>query len=155
MVHGVYKVENWHKLCEAVGRHDLLDSGLLDDQHTVAANISTLYKIMLEEIMPQRTNTEWVALFKALDIPYAEVQQLDTLLNDAHLRAVGLFEEYEHPTEGAVRQIRQPINVTGRDRRGDRPPPKVGQDTVTVLNELYGDADHVRQLIDDGIVVAK
>jgi formyl-CoA transferase len=76
-------------------------------------------------------------------------------MDDEHLRAVGLFEEYEHPTEGTVRQIRQPINVTGRDRRGDRPPPQVGQDTVAVLNELYGDADHVRQLIDDGIVVAK
>ena len=155
MVHGLYKVGNWRKLCEAVGRHDLLDSGMLDDQHTVAANISTLYKIMLEEIMPHRTNTEWVTLFNELDIPYAEVQQLDTLMNDAHLRAVGLFEEYEHPTEGAVRQIRQPINVTGRDRRSDRPPPKLGQDTVTVLNELYGDEDHVHQLIDDGIVVAK
>ena len=66
MVHGLYKVGNWRKLCEAVGRHDLLDSGMLADQHTVAANISTLYKIMLEEIMPQRTNTEWVALFNAI-----------------------------------------------------------------------------------------
>jgi len=92
-------------------------------------------------------------LFGELDIPYGAVQEIDSLMDDEHLAAVGLFEEYEHPTEGHVRQIRQPINVTGLERRGDRPPPTLGQDTECVLSELYGDESCVRQLINDGIAI--
>ncbi len=154
MVHGVYKAEDFRRLCEAVGRHDVVESGMIDNRHTVTANISTLYKIMLEEIMPQRTNADWTALFDELDIGYGEVKQIDELLEDEHLAAVGLFEEYEHPTEGRVRQIRQPINVTGIDRSNDRPPPTLGQDTESVLSALYGDGPRVQQLIDDGIAIA-
>lgn len=153
MVHGVYKAENWRKLCKAVGREDLIASGIMENRQTVMANISTLYKIMLEEIMPQRTNAEWARLFGELDIPCGAVQEIDSLMDDEHLAAVGLFEEYEHPTEGHVRQIRQPINVTGLERRGDRPPPTLGQDTECVLSELYGDESCVRQLINDGIAI--
>jgi crotonobetainyl-CoA:carnitine CoA-transferase CaiB-like acyl-CoA transferase len=154
MVHGVYKLENWRNLFTKLGRTDLLASGMVDDPHTVAANIGNLYKIMLNEILPMRTSAEWRVLFDELDIPYGEVQGMDELLDDEHLKAVGLFEEYDHPTEGRVRQVRQPVAVTGRSRQADIPPPVVGQDTREVLADIGMDEAQIEQLVANNVVTA-
>lgn len=152
LVHGVYKVENWRKLFEKLGREDLLASGMVTDRHTVTANISMLYGIMMDEIMPTRTSAQWRVLFDELDIPYGEVRSLDALLEDEHLQAVDMFQQYEHPSEGSVRQVRQPVTVSGQPRQADRPPPRVGEDSQAVLSRLGFSAERIAELTREGVI---
>ena len=69
LVHGVYKLAHWKKFVVAVDRHDLLQSEMLRDAHSVAANIGTLYQITLTEIMPTRTNAQWMAVVRRARYP--------------------------------------------------------------------------------------
>lgn len=154
LVHGVYKVESWRKLFAWLGRDDLLASGMVTDRHSVTANISTLYRLMMDEIMPTRTNAQWRTLFGELDIPYGEVRGLEALLDDEHLQAVQMFESYEHPTEGRVRQVRQPVTVSGQARQADRAPPRVGQDSHAVLGALGFSEERIAELTREGVICA-
>ena len=152
IVHGIYKVENWRNFMQAIGREDILHSGMLKDRHTVTANIGNLYDVTLKEIMPTRATAEWVELFDELDIPYGKVQTLEDLLSDRHLHEVGMFEEYQHPTEGHLRQVRQPVTVFGRERKHDVPPPTLGQHTAEVLRDFGLAQDWIDSLAQDGVV---
>jgi hypothetical protein len=58
------------------------------------------------------------------------------LLSNEHLREVGLFEEYDHPSEGRMRQVRQPVTATGVERQADAPAPMVGQHSSEVLRDF-------------------
>jgi len=63
------------------------------------------------------------------------------LLSNEHLREVGLFEEYDHPSEGRMRQVRQPVTATGVERQADAPAPMVGQHSSEVLRDFGISAD--------------
>ena len=53
--------------------------------------------------MLTRTTAQWLALLEHEDIPHSEVASFDALFEDPHLRATGMFPEYDHPTEGRLR----------------------------------------------------
>ncbi|MCH9674236.1 MAG: CoA transferase [Gammaproteobacteria bacterium] len=152
LVHGVYKLDNWRKLFEALDRQDLLESEMLETPQAVAAHIGTLYRIMYEEIMPTRTSAQWMTLFDQLDIPYGRVQDLDELMVDPHLQAVGLFEEFDHPSEGRMREVRQPVAVTGVAKQGNRPAPRLGQHSREVLESFDFSSERIDALRAAGVI---
>ncbi|WP_265733758.1 CoA transferase, partial [Acinetobacter baumannii] len=55
------------------------------------------------QMMKTRTTAEWMAFFSEADIPHAPLHDLDSLIDDPHLAAVGLLKTIEHPTEGRLR----------------------------------------------------
>ena len=136
IVHGLYKAKHWRAFLEAVGRKDVIERGLIDDNDALARNIPELYRIASEEILPHRTTAQWRRLFSTLDVPSAPANALADVAADEHLEAVELFERYDHPTEGRVRGLRLPMSVSGAERLPDRPPPRLGAHTEEVLDEL-------------------
>ena len=99
------------------------------------ALIKTLYA-HLAEIAPTRTTAEWMALCEQLDIPVSPIYSLDDLPEHPHLKAVGLFEDVEHPTVGPIRQVRPTTLFSRTPASIHRPVPTVGQHTEEVLREI-------------------
>lgn len=135
IVHGVYKFEQWQQFLAAVGREDVVNGPLMTDRHVMAGNIGALYEIAANEILPLRTTAEWRALLDTLDIPSAPVMELDELESDPHLQAVGLFQDYDHPTQGRIRQMRAPFGSRDVEIGADRFPPELGQHSHAILRE--------------------
>lgn len=136
VVHGVYQREQWRKLFAAIGRQDLADSEMLVDDQSTAANIASLYGIMANEVLPTKTSAQWLTFFAQLDLACAPVHDFQDLKDDPHLAAVGLFREFEHPTEGQMRETRFPVTVTGPPPEPDSTPPNIGEHTDQVLGQL-------------------
>jgi alpha-methylacyl-CoA racemase len=81
----------------------------------------------LETIFASRTQAEWVALFKPLDLCVEPVLEGDEILKDPQLQARGLFAK-----DGEVIWLRTPL------RFGDvpiRPPPSIGEHSAEILRE--------------------
>ena len=91
-------------------------------------------------------------MFDELDIPYGRVQRMEELPDDPHLRAVGMFEQYEHPTEGRMRQVRQPVTVTGAEKVADNPPPILGQHSSEILRDFGFGSGRIDELKKAGII---
>jgi formyl-CoA transferase len=142
VVHGIYQRAQWLKFFAAIDRNDLVESDMLRDDQSTAANIATLYGIMANEVLPTRTSAQWLSFFGELDLACAPVSSFEDLDRDPHLSSVGLFREFEHPTEGSMREMRFPVSVTGPAPENDLPPPTIGEHTELILTELgYSDTE--------------
>jgi len=118
-----YSSRHWTKFLTLVERAELLDEDWVLDPVKRSENIDSLYAIVAEE-MPKRTTAQWLDELHRLDIPASPVNSLSDLLDDEHLKAVGLFAPYEHPDEGALISIRSPFRVlSGAKKYDDIPPP--------------------------------
>ncbi|HEX3485795.1 MAG TPA: CoA transferase [Micropepsaceae bacterium] len=130
-----YTTQQWTRFMECVGRSDLLSQEWVKDPMQRSANVDALYSV-IADAAPQRSTAEWLVLMNERDIPCGPVNGLEDLFEEAHLAAVGLFEFVDHPSEGATRNVRSPFEVSGLERKADRPAPRVGAESESILREF-------------------
>lgn len=99
-----------------------------------ARQIDTVYAL-LAETMKERTTAEWLALFRAHDIPAAPLRTPDELFSNPHLNAVGLFETVD-TRHGPTRFPGVPTWFSRTPGRVAGGAPELGEDTEGVLEEL-------------------
>jgi len=129
-----YTARHWGEFFRAVGRPDLAEQYAVTDRQKRNEHVKVLYQ-HLRELSPGRTTAEWLALCEELDIPSTPIYALDDLPEHPHLKAVGLFEESEHPTEGRIREIRPTALFSKTPTSIRRKAPTLGQHTHEVLLE--------------------
>lgn len=88
---------------------------------------------------------------EALKVPFALVVDPKDLPNDPHAKAIGMFEEFDHPVAGRVRQPRHPARFLGTPATLQTVSPMLGEHTDEILIEL-GRGEDVGQLRSDSIV---
>jgi crotonobetainyl-CoA:carnitine CoA-transferase CaiB-like acyl-CoA transferase len=136
-----YSGDNWCAFFEAVGRPDCIEEFQVRDPVARAQNIDLIYDRM-REIAPTRTTAEWEALLLELDVPHTGFAKLNEVAEQPHLKAVGLFQDLDHPTEGKIRQARPPARFSASPASIRRLPPRLGEHTQEILREAgYTDAE--------------
>ncbi len=144
-----YTGEHWAAFLAEVGREDLVP--VASDRSSRAARISELYAVMTEA-MVLRTSADWLALCDRLDIPATRVYGLDELPDHPHLKAVGLFAERNHPTEGRIRELRPPTKFSNTPADLRRPAPSLGEHSREVLAEAGFAPEEIEDLVARGVV---
>jgi crotonobetainyl-CoA:carnitine CoA-transferase CaiB-like acyl-CoA transferase len=148
-----YSGENWCAFFEAVGRSDCIEEFQVRDPVARARNIDRVYDRM-REIAPTRTTAEWEELLLAIDVPHTAFAKLTEVQEQPHLKAVGMFPEVEHPSEGTLRQARPPTRFSDSPAAVRRLAPRLGEHSREVLREAGYTADEVEGLIAEKAVVA-
>jgi len=146
-----YSPHEWVKLFQHLGRGDLLERYDLSDRHKVNAVVRELYAQLRAE-GPQRTTAQWMEICQTLDLAATPIYSLDELPEHPHLKAVGMFQTMDHPSEGKLRYVRPAVKFTDSPASVHRPPPLLGQDTGAVLEGLGYGADEIARLWEQGIV---
>ena len=140
-----YTTQQWTRFIECIGRAELLEQDWVKDPVKRSANVEALYQL-IADAAPSKTTAEWLALMEELDIPSGRVNALEDLFSEEHLKAVGLFEEFNHPSEGALMRTRSPFRVTGLDKKPDRHAPTLSGSAEAILGEAGYSAGEVRKL---------
>jgi crotonobetainyl-CoA:carnitine CoA-transferase CaiB-like acyl-CoA transferase len=140
-----YTPRHWQAFFKAAGREDIGRTFKLDSRKDLNENIRSLYQF-LGEVIATRSTDEWLALCEDLDIPATRLYALDQLPDHPHLQAVGLFQETNHPTEGAIREIRPTTRFHATPTSIRRPAPVLGQHTREVLLEAGLKEEEVSRL---------
>ncbi|MEX1217487.1 MAG: CoA transferase, partial [Acidimicrobiales bacterium] len=86
-----------------------------------------------------------------LKVPFALVVAPKDLPNDPHVIAIGLFEEFDHPVAGRVRQPRHPARFLGTPATLQTVSPGLGEHTDQILTEI-GKADAITTLRSENVV---
>jgi len=129
-----YTERHWQAFFVEVGQPELAERYSIANRQERNAQVRALYG-HLRELSPLKTTAEWMALCEKLDIPATPIYALDDLPAHPHLKAVGLFEDAQHPTEGPIRQLRPTARFSATPTRVYRQAPTVGQHTSEILRE--------------------
>jgi crotonobetainyl-CoA:carnitine CoA-transferase CaiB-like acyl-CoA transferase len=149
----VYNDKQWAAFFAAIGRADELSANpRLATYSARARNYEEAYAL-LAGIFKTRTTREWLGVLEANDIPCVRLNQLEDLIGDPHLGAVGFFHELDHPTEGRLRLAGIPSRWSRSRPSIQHAPPQLGEHSVEVLREAGYTPAEIEQLIADGATV--
>jgi crotonobetainyl-CoA:carnitine CoA-transferase CaiB-like acyl-CoA transferase len=141
-----YSSDNWCAFYEAVGHPECIEEFAVRDKVERARNIDRIYDKM-SEIGLQRTTAEWEALLLDIDVPHTAFAVLEEVTEQPHLKAVGLFEELDHPTEGKIVQARPPTRFSASPAGIHKLPPRLGEHTCEVLREAGFSDDEIDAML--------
>lgn len=141
-----YSDQNWEDFFDYIGKPKLIEDSRFSTLPQRAQNIDELYKYV-EKAALERTNEEWISFCKAHSIPCSPVNKLNDLFNDAHLKAVSMFEMKEHTTQGKYRSCRNPVIFNGKALGTKIHAPSLGEHTESVLTEIGFDEEEIAELV--------
>jgi crotonobetainyl-CoA:carnitine CoA-transferase CaiB-like acyl-CoA transferase len=149
-----YSGQNWCDFFEAVGRPECIEEFGVRDSVKRASNIDKVYKCMAEIAMT-RTTAEWEELLLSIDVPHTAFAKVTEVAEQPHLKAVGLFVDMDHPTEGRIRQARPATKFSDSPAGIHRLAPRLGEHTEAILKETgFTDAEIASLLESKAISIA-
>ncbi|MCW8199828.1 CoA transferase [Verminephrobacter aporrectodeae subsp. tuberculatae] len=149
-----YTERHWQAFFCEIGQPELADRYNIASRQERNAHVKALYG-HLRELTPLKTTAEWMLLCEKLDIPATPIYTLDELPEHPHLKAVGLFEDATHPTEGPIRQLRPTARFSATPTKVYRQAPTVGQHTTEILREAGLAQEDIARLKDRRVVIGE
>ena len=148
---GAANQANWEKLCQALGRPDLLSDPRFRDNPTRTTRAAEL-AAELEKVFVTRRTAEWLELLGPSGMPAGPINDMAAVYADPQTQAREMVVALDHPTAGRVRHIGVPVKLSETPGAIRRAAPTLGQHTDEVLAELGLAPDEVRALRAGGVV---
>jgi crotonobetainyl-CoA:carnitine CoA-transferase CaiB-like acyl-CoA transferase len=104
-------------------------------------------------VMKTRTTAEWMRLLAEADIPHAPLHDLDSLIDDPHLNAVGFFRSIDHPTEGALRVAGPAASWSKTPPSVRQYPPRLGEHGGEILREAGFSDGEIEAMVNEGALI--
>lgn len=145
-----YTDRHWRAFFRLAGKPELAADERFATIAERTVNIDALYGIVAA-VLPSKTTQEWLDAFAADDIPAMQMHDVESVLDDPHLKEVGLFKDMEHPTEGRVRYIEAPVRLSKTPGGFRNHADHLGESSVPILEEIGFGADEITRLIEAGI----
>jgi crotonobetainyl-CoA:carnitine CoA-transferase CaiB-like acyl-CoA transferase len=125
----------------AIGRPELIEDERFRNVAARFRNV-TEWMALRRSALKDRPTAHWVEAFAQADVPAAPCHTLEALIEDPHLRSVGLLRDQSHDQEGAIRTIRPTVLEDGAPADPGHPAQPIGADTRDVLREAgYAEPD--------------
>jgi crotonobetainyl-CoA:carnitine CoA-transferase CaiB-like acyl-CoA transferase len=141
----------WKRLCETIGRPELLEAPEFKGLENRARNRAALNAI-LNETLKQKTSAQWVESLNRAGVPCGPIYAVDQVFADPQVRHLGAAAEVEHPLLGRFSVLSQAVKLSRTPAQVVAHTPEVGQHTDEVLQELQYSASDIRRMREKGIV---
>lgn len=148
-----YSDKHWRNFFNAVGRPELMDDPRFSSYRARIQSVDDLYGF-IATVTPEKTTAEWVAVCEEAQIPSMPITDVEDLMEDEHLKAVGMFEKHHHPTEGETVLVRPPVKFAKSPASIRSHAPRFGEHGAEVLRELGYDDEAIAALSDTGALIA-
>lgn len=123
------------KFLELGGIEDAYNSERFLSAPDGKARVNVYYDMMREAALTHTTD-EWMALCDKHHIPAMRANEMSTLFDDPHFKAVDFFQEREIEGEGRYRTMRPGLNFAKSPCSIRYEPPAIGEHTAEVLKEI-------------------
>lgn len=132
---GVGSDNLWAKFCELAGLQHLRDDPRF---HTNSERVQRRAELMplVNAVICQHTAREWLERLQRAGIPSGPIRDVSGALTDPHLVERGMIVELAHPALGTLKSLATPIHFGTTPITYRRHPPRLGEQTETLLQEL-------------------
>ncbi len=127
-----YVDAQWARFFEIGGRPGVFEDPRFSTYEERTKHTGELYAI-IEEVAATKPTEEWLDILARENIPAMRFNEMENVLTDPHLEAVGFFEKREHELAGAYRAMRHPVSFGKTPANIRYNPPTLGYD-----NDLVG-----------------
>jgi crotonobetainyl-CoA:carnitine CoA-transferase CaiB-like acyl-CoA transferase len=136
---------NWGKLCEAIGRQDLLEDPRFATNGDRTTNQRELAAV-LESVFISGSVDHWMAILEDAGVPAGPVYDFEHVYRDPQVIARQMAVEIDHPAAGKTRLIGVPVKLSATPGQIRRAAPTLGQHTDEILAEIGLGLDAIRDL---------
>ncbi|MDX1376383.1 MAG: CaiB/BaiF CoA-transferase family protein [Burkholderiales bacterium] len=134
----------WRRLCEALGRPELLGCEAFTGQPNRAKNREALNS-EIERATVGKTTAEWVEILNAAGVPCGPIYSMDQVFEDAQVKHLQAAASVHHPRLGEFRVVNQAVKLSRTPASMAFASPELGEHTDEILQEIgYGAADLAR-----------
>jgi crotonobetainyl-CoA:carnitine CoA-transferase CaiB-like acyl-CoA transferase len=129
-----YTGDQWAAFFRSAGRDDLAHKYGIHDRNQRNKHIVEMYRDMAA-ITKLKTTAEWADICARLDIPAMPLSRLEDLPAHPQLKAAGLFQQAEHPSEGKIRYVAPPTRFAASPAAVRLHAPRLGEHSTQILAE--------------------
>jgi crotonobetainyl-CoA:carnitine CoA-transferase CaiB-like acyl-CoA transferase len=147
-----YSDKQWLAFFTAVGRPELMEQPGFATYSARVHTVDELYGFVAS-VTPEKTTAEWVEICEEAQIPCMPVADIQSLMDDEHLKAVGMFERHAHPSEGDTVLVRPPVTYSESPSAIRRHAPRFGEHGPEVARELGYDDAAIAALLASGALI--
>lgn len=136
----------WPSFCEAIDRPDLFEDPRFENAWQRSHNCRELIA-ELESTFRERTLDAWKERLAGANLIWAPVNQVEEAIDDPQARAMGYFQEVDHPEAGRFETVGPPFRIDGCElgaRTGAAP---LGSDARDVLREAGLTSEELEKLV--------
>ena len=130
-----YTEEIVQRLFTLLGAPEILEDPRFATRAERLRNATQLY-VEIGRLTTRFTTAELVPMLHDARIPALPSRDLGDILADPHLADAGFFKRRTHPSEGDYFEIQPPIRYAAAPPRDLRMPPRVGEHTQEIRDEL-------------------
>lgn len=141
----------WNAFTSKIGIDSLKDEQFYKNEGRVTHRERLIS--MLAGIFKQQTKAKWEAFFTELKIPVGPVNKLSEILSDPHVKDRGMVREDFHPDVGEIRTIGIPLQFSGITENARSFPPKLGEHTESILEELNYSEEEIERFLESGVAI--
>src|SRR5690349_2617398 len=141
----------WKKLCNELGREDLLAREEFKTNELRAKNRTELNRILNEEFA-QKPSAYWVEAINRAGVPTGPIYRIDEAFADPQVQHLEAAIEVEHPKLGRFRIVNQAVKLSRTPACIKTATPDVGQHTDEILAELGYPAKGIGRLREGKII---
>ncbi len=127
----------WRQFCYFIERPELIreDEGP-EDRHSTHGDRAPLYRDAIESYCKAHTRDSLLAKMAAEQIPICAIYTPDEALADDNVAQRRLVEFVDHPVDGRIPHLTNPLDRTGLTGGERNPAPGLGQNNADILEEL-------------------
>ncbi len=146
---GAPNQSNWERMCQCIGRPDLLTDQRYSDNAGRLMNRESLERD-LEETFSTRTTRDWDEMLGEAGVPAGPIYDMKQVWEDEQVQSRDMDVELTHPTVGKTRNIGLAAKLYGSPGKIRMAAPLQGQHTREVLSESGFSDPETNALIDSG-----
>jgi crotonobetainyl-CoA:carnitine CoA-transferase CaiB-like acyl-CoA transferase len=150
---GLDPVNDWVRLCTAIGMPELIGAPKFQTPAARAANGPELVELFDREFA-KADMCEWKRRFAEHEVIWGPVSSFTEVAEDKQMQLNGVFAEVTDAPGGPLRTVTNPITVEGAGKVAPRMAPAVGEHSVEILRSLGLSEEAIADMVKRRVTMA-